>query len=118
MSLFSSLQAGKKERSNTLNIALDNMCKKTRDLRRQVREERDTESETWGLNETVIHCRHIYLFCSFQINLEQEKKNKYILFTFIYSYLKHFCGKHKVEERMCALSDRIMFKFWFCPHRL
>ncbi|KAL0616477.1 Catenin alpha-3, partial [Plecturocebus cupreus] len=26
---------GKKERSNTLNIALDNMCKKTRDLRRQ-----------------------------------------------------------------------------------
>ncbi|KAL4699243.1 hypothetical protein H8959_011900, partial [Pygathrix nigripes] len=29
--------AGKKERSNTLNIALDNMCKKTRDLRRQLR---------------------------------------------------------------------------------
>ncbi|XP_056675208.1 catenin alpha-3 isoform X2 [Monodelphis domestica] len=29
--------AGKKERSNTLNIAIDNMCKKTRDLRRQLR---------------------------------------------------------------------------------
>ncbi|XP_070288944.1 catenin alpha-3 isoform X3 [Myotis yumanensis] len=28
---------GKKERSNTLNIAIDNMCKKTRDLRRQLR---------------------------------------------------------------------------------
>ncbi|XP_074238405.1 catenin alpha-3 isoform X2 [Saimiri boliviensis] len=28
---------GKKERSNTLNAALDNMCKKTRDLRRQLR---------------------------------------------------------------------------------
>ncbi|XP_053163712.1 catenin alpha-3 isoform X4 [Hemicordylus capensis] len=27
----------KKERSNTLNIAIDNMCKKTRDLRRQLR---------------------------------------------------------------------------------
>ncbi|XP_006889084.1 PREDICTED: catenin alpha-3 [Elephantulus edwardii] len=29
--------AGKKERSNTLNIAIENMCKKTRDLRRQLR---------------------------------------------------------------------------------
>ncbi|XP_053519802.1 catenin alpha-3 isoform X2 [Artibeus jamaicensis] len=29
--------AGRKERSNTLNIAIDNMCKKTRDLRRQLR---------------------------------------------------------------------------------
>ncbi|XP_021115118.1 catenin alpha-3 isoform X5 [Heterocephalus glaber] len=29
--------AGKKERNNTLNIAIDNMCKKTRDLRRQLR---------------------------------------------------------------------------------
>nr|XP_020853878.1 catenin alpha-3 isoform X4 [Phascolarctos cinereus] len=29
--------AGKKERSNALNIAIDNMCKKTRDLRRQLR---------------------------------------------------------------------------------
>nr|XP_036858865.1 catenin alpha-3 [Manis javanica] len=28
---------GKKERSNTLNIAIENMCKKTRDLRRQLR---------------------------------------------------------------------------------
>uniref|UniRef100_A0A2K6G6R8 Catenin alpha 3 n=1 Tax=Propithecus coquereli TaxID=379532 RepID=A0A2K6G6R8_PROCO len=28
---------GRKERSNTLNIAIDNMCKKTRDLRRQLR---------------------------------------------------------------------------------
>ncbi|XP_008833599.1 catenin alpha-3 [Nannospalax galili] len=28
---------GKKERSNALNIAIDNMCKKTRDLRRQLR---------------------------------------------------------------------------------
>ncbi|OWK08004.1 CTNNA3, partial [Cervus elaphus hippelaphus] len=30
-------QTGKKERSNTLNIAIENMCKKTRDLRRQLR---------------------------------------------------------------------------------
>ncbi|XP_072851279.2 catenin alpha-3 isoform X2 [Pogona vitticeps] len=29
--------AGKKERSNALNTAIDNMCKKTRDLRRQLR---------------------------------------------------------------------------------
>uniref|UniRef100_A0A670IVG5 Catenin alpha 3 n=1 Tax=Podarcis muralis TaxID=64176 RepID=A0A670IVG5_PODMU len=29
--------ADKKERSNALNIAIDNMCKKTRDLRRQLR---------------------------------------------------------------------------------
>ncbi|XP_042315287.1 catenin alpha-3 isoform X2 [Sceloporus undulatus] len=29
--------ADKKERSSTLNIAIDNMCKKTRDLRRQLR---------------------------------------------------------------------------------
>ncbi|XP_077206873.1 catenin alpha-3 isoform X3 [Paroedura picta] len=29
--------ADKKEKSNTLNIAIDNMCKKTRDLRRQLR---------------------------------------------------------------------------------
>uniref|UniRef100_A0AAA9SHH6 Catenin alpha 3 n=1 Tax=Bos taurus TaxID=9913 RepID=A0AAA9SHH6_BOVIN len=28
---------GKKERSNTLNMAIENMCKKTRDLRRQLR---------------------------------------------------------------------------------
>ncbi|XP_060049472.1 catenin alpha-3 [Erinaceus europaeus] len=28
---------GRKERSSTLNIAIDNMCKKTRDLRRQLR---------------------------------------------------------------------------------
>ncbi|KAG8507385.1 Catenin alpha-3, partial [Galemys pyrenaicus] len=35
--LFTLLQTGKKERSNTLNIAIDNMCKKTRDLRRQLR---------------------------------------------------------------------------------
>uniref|UniRef100_A0A8D2GH45 Catenin alpha 3 n=1 Tax=Theropithecus gelada TaxID=9565 RepID=A0A8D2GH45_THEGE len=36
-SALDELEAGKKERSNTLNIALDNMCKKTRDLRRQLR---------------------------------------------------------------------------------
>ncbi|XP_037661300.1 catenin alpha-3 isoform X3 [Choloepus didactylus] len=30
-------KTGKKERSNTLNVAIDNMCKKTRDLRRQLR---------------------------------------------------------------------------------
>ncbi|KAI4550257.1 hypothetical protein MJT46_018983 [Ovis ammon polii x Ovis aries] len=30
-------KTGKKERSNTLNIAIENMCKKTRDLRRQLR---------------------------------------------------------------------------------
>ncbi|XP_054221643.1 catenin alpha-3 isoform X2 [Homo sapiens] len=35
--LHHEIKAGKKERSNTLNIALDNMCKKTRDLRRQLR---------------------------------------------------------------------------------
>ncbi|KAF7247195.1 Catenin alpha-3, partial [Varanus komodoensis] len=29
--------ADKKEKSNALNIAIDNMCKKTRDLRRQLR---------------------------------------------------------------------------------
>lgn len=43
---FSPLQTGKKERSNTLNIAIENMCKKTRDLRRQVSEEKDMETNT------------------------------------------------------------------------
>ena len=43
---FSPLQTGKKERSNTLNIAIENMCKKTRDLRRQVSEKKDVETNT------------------------------------------------------------------------
>ncbi|CAO2608300.1 hypothetical protein LEMLEM_LOCUS13737, partial [Lemmus lemmus] len=34
---FASLQTGKPEKSNTLNAAIDNMSKKTRDLRRQVK---------------------------------------------------------------------------------
>lgn len=36
MSFTSFFQADKKERGNALNTAIDNMCKKTRDLRRQV----------------------------------------------------------------------------------
>lgn len=43
---FFPLQTGKKERSNTLNMAIENMCKKTRDLRRQVSEEKDMETNT------------------------------------------------------------------------
>lgn len=70
MSLFFLLQTGKKERSNTLNIAIDNMCKKTRDLRRQVRKDRDVETEIPGkMNPTSVAEMFIFCFCSFKINL-------------------------------------------------
>lgn len=38
-------QAGRKERSDALNTAIDRMTKKTRDLRRQVR---STPSSDWS----------------------------------------------------------------------
>lgn len=44
------LQTDKAERSNALNVAIDGMCKKTRDLRRQVRPGQMKGRKTsWGI---------------------------------------------------------------------
>lgn len=75
--VFSFVQAGRKERSSTLNTAIDNMCKKTRDLRRQVRGQRHGDwkkqkSKLLFTTKTFISC-----FCSLQINLKQERTLEY-----------------------------------------
>ncbi|KAM5245358.1 catenin alpha-3 isoform 2-T6 [Hipposideros larvatus] len=61
--------AGKKERSNTLNIAIDNICKKTRDLRRQVANLACSMSTNEdGIKIVKIAANHLETLCPQVIN--------------------------------------------------
>ena len=59
-----------------MNIAIDNMCRKTRDLRRQVGKDRDVQTETPCNMNLFFPIAGVFIsgFCSFKITLKRKTR--------------------------------------------